>query len=166
MSITRETMTDDDGSGTTGTIWNNTKLQAVYDSVETSWATNSYTPTWGNTGTANTTTSSTISGVYFKIGKLVYFQINLNWGASTASGNGVWTFTLPITATSIGMMGADVIYYDSSSGSLYRGTSVAASTTVINMYSNASPLTGVSVTVPFTWASGDAVYISGCYVAA
>ncbi len=38
MSITRTTDTDDDGSGTTGTIHNNAWLQALYDAVDARWS--------------------------------------------------------------------------------------------------------------------------------
>lgn len=34
MSITRRTWTDDDGSGTTGTILNNAELQRLYDDID------------------------------------------------------------------------------------------------------------------------------------
>lgn len=166
MSISRTTLTDDSGDNLSGTIWNNARLQAVYDAVESNWSADTYTPTWGNTGTSNTTTGSTIGGSYFKIGKLVYFRITLTWGSGTASGNGAWTFTLPFTAAdSVGVNGAcNAIYSDA--GTLYKGTGVSASTTTIQMLSNASPLTSVSATVPFTWANGDAVYVTGIYIAA
>jgi hypothetical protein len=34
MALTRTTLTDDDGSGTTGTVLNNAWLQTVYDAIE------------------------------------------------------------------------------------------------------------------------------------
>ncbi len=49
MSITRRTWTDDDGSGTTGTILDNAELQRVYDDVDARWSIYSTT----STGTQN-----------------------------------------------------------------------------------------------------------------
>jgi hypothetical protein len=164
VAITRTTLADDDGSGTTGTIWNNARLQLVYDAIENNWEATAYTPTWGNTGTANTTTGSTITGFYSKIGKKVSFGIQLTWGSGTVAGSGSWTFTLPLTAIASGVYGgAHATISDASTGNLYLGNVLSASTTTIVLYNNASPLAPVSGTVPFTWATGDQVYISGRY---
>lgn len=125
-----------------------------------------YTPTWGNTGTANTAGASSLSGYYIQVGKLVFYRVFLSWGAGTASGNGQWTFTLPVTADSFGGVSSDIVMFDTSANSLYRGESIASSTTVILAYTSASPMAAVGSTAPFTWATGDTITISGWYIAA
>lgn len=125
-----------------------------------------YTPTWGNTGTSNTLGSGSLSGYYIQTGKLVFYRVFLSWGSGTASGNGQWSFTLPVTGDSFGGTSADVIFFDTSANSLYRGDVVANSTTTVLVYANAAPLSVVGSTAPFTWASGDTITISGWYIAA
>jgi len=49
MSITRTSVTDDDGSGTTGTIGNNAWLQALFDTLDARWSRVTIT----STGTQN-----------------------------------------------------------------------------------------------------------------
>jgi hypothetical protein len=127
----------------------------------------SYTPTWGNTGTANTTTNATIAGEYLKMGRLVVYYARILWGAATASGNGSWTLTLPVAAATYGNFGnAECLYVDSSLSQYYRGTVLPSSTTVIIPYTNASPMAAVGATAPFTWANGDQFFVSGWYFSA
>lgn len=126
-----------------------------------------FTPTWGNTGTANTTTNATIAGEYIRCGKLVFFSMRVIWGAATASGSGAWTLTLPTASATYGMYGnGEAIYVDSSAGQAYRGTIFPSSTTVAALYTNASPVVTVTATSPFTWATGDSLFVTGTYFAA
>lgn len=128
----------------------------------------SYTPTWGNTGTANTLGNGSVAGAYLQVGKLVLFFISLTWGSTTASGNGTWTFTLPVTGSSTYAAGSvnDAQYADSSASQTYRGSVGNVSTSVIFPYTNASPMAAVTALAPFTWATGDSCIIRGWYVAA
>lgn len=164
MSITRETWTDDSGGGTDGTIIDNAALDAVYDSIENTWASNAYTPTWGNTGTANSVGNGTLTGTYFRIGALVHFAIVLNWGSTTSSGNGTWTFTLPLTATGDGVDGGvHVLLADATGPTYYPGATLTTSGTVFQLKTLASPYGNVTATAPFTWASGDYLRLAGWY---
>ena len=127
----------------------------------------SYVPTWGNSGTANTLGNGTIAGQYTQLGKLVFFRTILTWGSTTASGNGQWTFTLPVTADSYAL-GASIqgLGFDASAVASYVLTGANTSTTVFNVNNNATPLAGVSSTAPFTWATSDAASFLGFYWAA
>ena len=80
----------------------------------------SYTPTWGNTGTANTLGAGTIVGSFQQIGKRVYFTIVLTWGAGTASGSGVWMFTIHVASTA-GFPVAQVKAFDTSAPATVLG---------------------------------------------
>jgi hypothetical protein len=75
-----------------------------------------YTPTWGNTGTANSLGNGTLLGEYWIRGKRVDFRIKLTWGSTTTAGSSVWTFTLPFTADATGVTGHSVVLFDSSAG--------------------------------------------------
>lgn len=124
-----------------------------------------YTPTWGNTGTANTLGNGTISGNYIQIGKLVFFDMTLTWGSTTASGNGTWTFTAPVAGTTL--FGFSIVMSDS--GVYYNGGVLGSSSTVYQAeaISSGTPtqFTGVTATVPFTWATSDFLYTRGWYFA-
>jgi hypothetical protein len=54
-TLVRQVPTDDDGTGTVGTVLDAAYWAAHYNSIENTFAlSTSFTPTWGNTGTANT----------------------------------------------------------------------------------------------------------------
>lgn len=125
----------------------------------------SYTPTWGNTGTANTLGNGTITGTYLSAGKRVKFQIVLTWGSTTSSGSGSWTFTLPATASAFGAQGANTILVDTGTG-VHVGKTQNISTTVIQPVNQATPVAGVTATAPFTWANTDVFNMEGEYLAA
>ena len=131
----------------------------------------SYTPTWGNTGTANTLGNATISGEYLQMGKIAFFTMSFVFGSTSVAGSGTFTFTTPVTSTgSLGAGAIDVLLADSSAGIYYRGAGASVSSTVFSVLAtnSATPtqLTGVISTVPFTWATGDSVTVRGwCFVA-
>lgn len=149
---------------------------SLFSSVNSSGLpiTASYTPVWGNSGTANTTTGSTITGSYIQMGKLVFFKLKLTWGGGTAAGSGTWTFTLPVTADSDGAPSNMVTtMVDSSASAQYRGITATLSTSAFGVYlfgttggNAAGAIAAVSGTVPFTWATGDSLSVSGWYFAA
>ena len=67
MPLTRRTWTDDDGSGTTGTILNNAELQRIYDDVD---------PLSPATSTITTTGTQTALALPAGINELVIFANN------------------------------------------------------------------------------------------
>lgn len=130
-------------------------------------ATTSYSPTWGNTGTANTLGNGTLSGFYWRLGKYVFFRVALTWGGTTASGSADWTFTLPVTADSFGVAGGvHAIASDVSASQFYPISAINVSSTTFKVMTTASPMVAVGTAAPFTWASGDALNIVGWFIAA
>lgn len=129
--------------------------------------TTAYTPTWGNTGTANSLGNGTITGNYIQIGKLVLFDLSLVFGSTTTSGNGGWTFTVPVAGPVA--YGFTVLMGDASAGLFYGGSTVALNTTTfyVEAVDNATParFTLVSVSTPFTWTTSDSINIRGFYFA-
>lgn len=169
-AVTFSTDTDDSGAGTDGTIHNNAWKQAMATAINaafTDWTT--YTPTWGNTGTANTLGNGTIAGQYTVINDTVHFQIQLVWGSTTNDGSGVWTFTLPVTAVAVTAPGqalGSAVLTDASVGA-YGGIVQQFSTTTCIIYNTDVVSTGVGAgTVPFTWVTTDTCSLHGTYRAA
>jgi hypothetical protein len=164
MSISRVSWTDDDGSGTTGTIINQAQLTAIYDSLETSWPWVTYTPTWVGSGGNPAIVNGTLSGRYFKIGKLVFVDIFVQMGGSTTFGSGTWSWALPVTAADTNGQVLNAYLLDNGSNGYHR-PALVASTTVLTIADVPSGL-GINPTTPFTWVSGDEIRISGFFVAA
>jgi len=134
-----------------------------------SWT--SWTPTWTNV----TIGSATVTSAYKQIGKTVHFRLNVVWAANTsASGNQI--FSLPVTAaagvvpsTGLGIIGVG--------NALDSGTNQYTLNVIIVSTTTASPYAftaggvylnpiQVSNTVPMTWATNDALNVSGTYEAA
>lgn len=167
-SVVFSTDTDDSGGGTDGTIHNNAWKQAMATAINsaipnTNWT--AYTPTWGNTGTANTLGNATISGRYHVINKRVFFKVQFVFGSTSTAGSGVYTFTLPLTAvanTSPRQCLGSAVILDASVGN-YGGTVEQFTTTTCVVYNTNAVTNGVSGTVPMTWVSTDSIAIQGSY---
>lgn len=120
-----------------------------------------YTPTWSNSGTANTLGDGTLSGFYYLRGRQVQFIVSLLWGTTTASGNGEWRFLLPGTVNlSIVQVGQNQSF-DTSVPARFAGMNILqSSTTIAPVVDNSTAggaLQGVTATVPMTWAVGDLI---------
>jgi hypothetical protein len=166
-TLVRQVPTDDDGTGTVGTVLDAAYWAAHYNSIENTFAlSTSFTPTWGNTGTANTLGNGSLAGSYFQIGKIVHFRMSFTWGSSTASGNGSWTFTIPVTAdTANGLLGPVSGEAIDTGVNRYTVHVQGVSTTVYTPVSG-NPETAVTSASPFTWANGDTLVVHGWYIAA
>ena len=161
MAITRTAQVDDDGSGTTGTIWNNAWKTELYNQIDANPAVQTYTPTWGATGTAPVMgPSNTLNGWYTRTGSLVHFWIQFIIQPGTSFGTGAWTFSLPNLYIA-GSPLAITATLNSAAGQQVAGASVYSSSYVF-VYAAGAP-NGISGTVPFTWAAGDGVVISGAF---
>jgi len=123
-----------------------------------------YSPSW----TASTTNpvlnaGATLTGRYKLLGKMCDATIKLTAGASTTYGTGVWSFSLPFTASSNGDWIAKAFAGDASVGTAgySQGTAfIAGGTTVQAYFGNNGGSSGASSTVPQTWASGDRLWIT------
>lgn len=118
-----------------------------------------YTPTFYGTGSA--LGNGTLTGSYTINGNVLTFQINLTFGSTTTMGTGAgFSVPLPIASgvcpvTSVGLDSSLSTYY--SFQSYVSGSPVS---TVAFAYGNAF----VNATVPFTWATGDQLLVSGSYL--
>ena len=137
------------------------EISASLNALGGAWA--SYTPVWTAAGTAISEVNATISGKHRTVGKTVDFRIFIIMGSSTTYGTSVYNFTLPSTPTLASWEAIDgsVVCTDTSASDRYG---------LLPLYSGGGKVTCVngsasriSNTVPFTWANGDQLSISGSY---
>lgn len=121
MTITRTAMTDDDGTGTTGTIFNNAWKTALYDQIDAAivpvvfpatqvpsadpntlddYEEGTWTPTIAGSGGTTGQTYTVRAGTYTKIGRLVVAQFTATLSAKGTITSSVQISGLPFTADS------------------------------------------------------------------
>ncbi|MBX9425421.1 hypothetical protein K4902_24040 [Streptomyces lateritius] len=144
----------------------NAEIRDQWLDVLAAWTT--YVPVW--TASVNPNLSNgTLVGRYKKIGRLVNFQIDLTMGSTTTYGTGAWSITLPFQAAAssgsrvgnaqalgASRFGGQVIVSPGANG---VGAFFPASSAVSN-YSSAA------AAVPFAWANGNELRITGTYESA
>lgn len=139
----------------TSAFWNE-QVRDNFKALGDAWT--SYTPTLGGWTGGN----GTLSGAYMQAGKLVHFRAKLVVGSTTTvSGNP--TLTLPVTATAARCFAGSGAAYDVS-GTAHAGLDCMNNSTTTVTFRDGS--NSLSSTVPFTWATGDELYVSGTYEAA
>jgi hypothetical protein len=142
----------------------------------TSWAWQTYTPTFANTTLGN----GTVTGKYIRIGKFVQFYASFKLGTTSAVSSNP-TVTLPVTAsatafdTGSGDARIGQTSFEDNGVASYDGitsitaTGVSATTAKIIPLGTASTYLGpvaISSTVPFTWGNLDTMRVSGTYESA
>lgn len=140
-----------------GTTW------STVGPVHGGWLT--YTPTF----TGFTAGSATTVAEYCRVGRLVFFKVQVTLNASTVSTP--VTISLPVTGTEL--LSFSCAYTDASAGFDYIGVAKMTSTTVVTLKAiDTAHLSGyakdvdVTATVPVTWANSDVWRIAGFYEAA
>lgn len=113
-----------------------------------------YAPVWATSGAAPTLGNATLTGMWWRIGKLIFFTISFTFGSTSSAGSGTFTFTLPASASGAGAAAAGSTT-DSSAGLTYGVNGVLASSTTLAVYPSSSGNAGITTAVPFTWAVGD-----------
>lgn len=118
----------------------------------------SYTPSWTTAGTAPSLGNGTLTGKYRRIGKLLFVAIQFIAGSTTTFGTGAWTFSIPVTQSTASRVSSFATIFDSSAGMLYPAVArVGSSSTTMDLWNIASPMTQVTNTTPITWAQSDQV---------
>lgn len=160
---------DSDNIATGGVVPN-----SLTTGTGTSWAWQSFTPTWTGITVGDAVQDST----YVQIGKTVHVKVKITMGASTSYSSNFFC-TLPVAPSShynssgrneaIGQYTA----YDSSTGLSYIGWNIIVSSSGMKLQGisastagTAQVTSGVTNTAPFTWASGDIYVLTGTYEAA
>lgn len=167
MGITRPTITDDDGSGTTGSVLNAAFFADLLDRIDafiSEWTT--YTPTWVSSGTQPTIGNGSITGRYQKVGKTVFFEMELTFGTTTTPGTGTYQFGLPLLAAAIRGRGKAVILGASTTRYWGGFWIMTATNALAAYYDNETNHLQCGQGAPATWGAGDYIKVSGFYVAA
>jgi hypothetical protein len=127
----------------------------------------SYTPTTTNVTLGN----GSFGANYVRVQKLVYVQIGISFGSTTAF-TGAPTFTLPVTAAATNQALPGIASMLDSGVTFYLGGVTLTTTTVSPYVSLANgtylntPTGNVSATVPMTWATNDIMLLRFVYEAA
>lgn len=127
------------------------------------WA--SYTPTL--TGSGTTQGNATMTGGYIQYGKTTHFWARAVRGSTTVIGS-VLTLSLPATARSAGEGWLGVTGEFTDTGTASYAAALAKGTTGVTLWvpGTNGVFTSPSSTVPFTWATGDVIFVGGTYEAA
>ena len=127
----------------------------------------SWTPTLGG-GFSNG--NATTAGGYLKIGRVVRYWGTITFGSTTGKG-AVMTLSLPVAARTADAGAANANIFANPAGNQIIFTPLAASTTTLevvtmNVASTYVQAAQTNATVPYTWATGNAVRYGGVYEAA
>jgi hypothetical protein len=127
----------------------------------TSWTT--WTPTLTNLTLGN----GTLTASYQRVGNLIFYVFKFTLGSTSVVGTGL-AFSPPVAHSSVmgnTPVGSARLLDDN--GVDYHGFGFRSGTDiVIHAVDGASNLTAVTALVPFIWATGDSISISGWYLAA
>lgn len=124
-----------------------------------------YTPTWTGTGLAFTGTPAT--GHYIKIGKMVFYEIQVNCATVTNFGSGQYSITLPAGLTPSGDYQHLGGLHKASSHYTLLADVNSGSTTVVLYHPTANGTQDIfSYNKPTTLTTGSNWYISGSYFVA
>ncbi len=150
-----------DSSTATGLKW------ATVASPSYTWT--SFTPTFTGTTVGN----GTVSGKYVLIDKTCHFYISLITGSTTTIGDTTITFPVAAASTAAAVGATILCQFEDVGFGPYNGFPIAVSATTttfrISTFStsgNYPAVAALSSTIPFTWVTGDRMYISGTYEAA
>ena len=160
QTLTNKTLTSPKLNEDVALTSTSTELNAL-DGQTGAWT--SFTPSIAGLTLGN----GSLSGAYVKIGKTVNFRVILSFG--TTSAISALTLTFPVTIsgfyTSLSHI-ANVTFYDTSSGVLNSGMVRSDGKIYVLSASNPySQVASLSSDVPFTWANGDYMAITGTYQA-
>lgn len=129
-----------------------------------------WVPTWSAASGGTSIGNGTLVASYIQIGKIVHFRIRLTFGSTTAGGTGIWTFTLPLTASSSLLLNdpIGVVHTEDTGVASSAGVVTINTTTTIRTWTVDSTTTMrlTASNFPFTWGNTDVIRISGTYEAA
>ena len=143
----------------------NQQLRDNFKAIGDPWT--SYTPTWSASGTAVAIGNGTQVGGYLNPGKLVIFRAKITMGSTTTYGTGSYRIALPVSMSASDPGRFMVTLLDSSAGSTFQGLTYNVSGTLAPIAADngtaGGALAGITPTVPFTFASGDTIEVTGMY---
>lgn len=169
-AIATSKLAEDEGIGASRLADSAVTPEKVLAGTGTTWAWQSWTPTWTNL----VVSGSTVTARYIQVGKTVIFRVAVILGGGNAPSGSV-SFTLPVTSTALA--GTTTIppigtldCFDAGTA-VYPGVVTMNSTTVAGLAIFAAGGTyttnaSLSATVPFAWGNTDEIVFNGMYEAA
>ena len=147
--------------------WLNAQIRDNFKAIGDPWT--AYTPTWTASTTNPNLGNGAITGGYMQAGQFTNFWAKIVMGSTTTYGTGQWFLSLPVLASTSGFLRASFtgIAFDASASARYTiqtGTNAGALFCAPTTAGGA--LRAVTAAAPFTWASGDDLYLAGTYEAA
>jgi len=113
---------------------------------------------WAPTTNNLTEGDGTTEGAYQAVGQTCFFRWKFTCGASTSVGS-IVQLLLPFTPEGGGVCAAS--YYDTSASGRYPGAMTwEAGSTTATLVGDPGPITAIT---PFTWATGDRMWVSGLF---
>lgn len=122
-----------------------------------------FTPTWSGSTTNPSLGNGTVDAAYRKCGSVVLFRITYTFGTTTNFGAGAWGFTLPAAIPPKVVQSASALMVDASASSRFPGSAFLTNASGVFRVLVPTGGVGASPSVPFTWADGDILSISGSY---
>ncbi len=126
----------------------------------------SYIPVWRSSGTQPVLGNGSVTGAYYKIGRLVYYAATLSIGSTSTFGTGSYTLSLPFVPSNISVPLGHATIIDASGGVRFNRYMIATGGTGgLDVTAQTEAGVGASTAVPMTWATGDTWCAAGMYVA-
>ena len=142
----------------------NAQLRDNFKAIGDPWT--AWTPTWTATTTNPVIGNGSLTGGYILAGKLCHFWAQITMGSTTTYGTGSWLLDMP-TAPRNSRWAFQGTARDTSASATYPFVGEQSGGIVLRALPTTAgnPLTSMSSTVPFTWATGDGLFLSGTYEA-
>ncbi len=126
-----------------------------------------YTPTWTSTGTAPAIGNGSLTGMYFRINKLIIARVLWVPGGTTNFGTGGYRIGLPITSNGSNFIAGYAQFTDGSTFSTYVMVATPITTTTVQMVWNVGGINGVwGQANPVPMANGDTMSATFIYESA
>lgn len=125
-------------------------------------------PTYTPTLTGFTLGNGTTTGRYLQVGKKVEMVAVFTFGSTSAAASAIPTLSLPVNAVAANFGDFTALFVDASPGDIYFAVGYQSAVGTIGcLISGTSGKGGIpSTTTPFTWATGDSIFVRGTYEAA
>lgn len=143
----------------------NTDHRDNLNDLRLAWAAwTAFTPTWTAETTNPVIGNGTLAGAYLLMGKTLFVNIYVKAGSTTTFGAGEWRFALPasLAATTTRRQVLHGMAQDASTANrVPLSGRLSDSGTLVDRIGSGSGSTGVTSTVPFTWATDDLLSLEG-----
>jgi len=120
-----------------------------------------YAPAWSASTTAPTLGNGTLVGAYLVAGKTVYLRMRLQIGSGTSPGSGAWSFSLPADAAPAFIQTMQGFCASADGTARWPMSAFLTTANGVERMGVSNNIVGASV--PFSWAAGDQLVLTGAY---